>query len=196
MRGPYAKSTTVKRRILDAAAATFSEQGYRGGSTAAIASRAGLSQAQLYYHFANKAEVLAAVLDDRDRIADEITGQLPDDPRGIPAAVLRVAASNQSIPGLIRLYMVLFAEASGANHPLAEHYRRRYQRLEGEFLTAFESMQQAGLLRGGIDAVYAAASTLALWDGFQLQWLIDPVRVDVVSQLRRHLAAITWVTFA
>lgn len=192
-RGPYAKSAQTRRRIVEAATTIFSEHGYHGGSTAAIAALAGLSSAQLFYYFATKSDMLMAVLDDRDRIADQITGALPDNPSEIPRAILRIATANAQIPEQIRLYMVLFAESSVAEHPLREYYTNRYRRLEREFLAAFTQVQDAGLLRVGVDVDYAAASTLALWDGAQLQWLVEPSRVDVVTRLWRHLSAITHV---
>ena len=54
-------------------------------------------------------------------------------------------------------------------------------------------MEVAGLLAPGIDAAYAAASTLAFWDGIQVQWLVEPESISVVQYLRRHLSAITIV---
>lgn len=178
---------------MAAATTIFSEQGYRGGSTSAIAAQAGLSSAQLFYYFASKADILMAVLDERDRIANEIAGEMPADPGELPRAMLRIAAANESIPEQIRLYMALFAESSADDHPLQQYYRDRYRRLETEFHAAFTHMENAGLLRPGVDATYAAASTLGLWDGIQLQWLVESDRVDVVSQLRNHLIVITTV---
>jgi AcrR family transcriptional regulator len=49
-------------RILDAAAALFSETGFSGSSTRAIADRVGIRQQSLYYHFAGKDEILAELL--------------------------------------------------------------------------------------------------------------------------------------
>lgn len=49
--------------ILDAAAALFAEHGYAATTTRAIAERAGIRQASLYYHFAGKDEILLELLE-------------------------------------------------------------------------------------------------------------------------------------
>ena len=59
--------------------------------------------------------------------------------------------------------------------------------------SCFATWSVAGLLAPGIDAAYAAVSTLAFWDGIQVQWLVEPKGISVVEYLRRHLAAITTV---
>jgi AcrR family transcriptional regulator len=53
---------TAREEILDAAAQLFSEQGYAGTSTRAIATAVGIKQASLYYHFANKEQILVELL--------------------------------------------------------------------------------------------------------------------------------------
>ncbi|WP_235825279.1 TetR/AcrR family transcriptional regulator [Agromyces badenianii] len=51
-----------RQQILDAAAALFSEAGFSGSSTRAIADRVGIRQQSLYYHFAGKDDILAELL--------------------------------------------------------------------------------------------------------------------------------------
>jgi len=58
------EGTTARAEILDAAAELFSEQGYAATSTRAIAMAVGIKQASLYYHFANKEQILAELLAD------------------------------------------------------------------------------------------------------------------------------------
>jgi AcrR family transcriptional regulator len=53
---------TAREEILDASAQLFSEQGYAGTSTRAIALAVGIKQASLYYHFANKEQILVELL--------------------------------------------------------------------------------------------------------------------------------------
>jgi AcrR family transcriptional regulator len=51
-----------REQILDAAAQMFSEHGYKATSTREIAEAVGVKQSSLYYHFANKQEILATLL--------------------------------------------------------------------------------------------------------------------------------------
>ena len=52
-----------KRRILDAAAKLFREQGYAAVSLRAIARDSGMKAGSLYYHFESKEDLLVAILD-------------------------------------------------------------------------------------------------------------------------------------
>ncbi|MCD4851100.1 TetR/AcrR family transcriptional regulator [Arthrobacter sp. AK01] len=51
-----------REQILDAAAALFVENGFTATPTRTIAERVGIRQASLYYHFANKEEMLDELL--------------------------------------------------------------------------------------------------------------------------------------
>ena len=52
-----------RRQILEVAMRTFSERGFRGTTTKEIASAAGVSEAMVFRHFANKDELYTAILD-------------------------------------------------------------------------------------------------------------------------------------
>ena len=56
------EGTSAREEILDAAAELFSQQGYAATSTRAIALAVGIKQASLYYHFANKEQILSELL--------------------------------------------------------------------------------------------------------------------------------------
>lgn len=49
-------------RIIEAATVEFFEHGFHGASMRALAARAGIRSATLYYHFANKEELLVAIM--------------------------------------------------------------------------------------------------------------------------------------
>lgn len=56
-------AATAREEILDAAAELFASRGYAATSTRLIAERVGIRQASLYYHFANKEQILAELLE-------------------------------------------------------------------------------------------------------------------------------------
>src|SRR6187200_2995445 len=58
----------TKRRMVEAAIATFSEHGYEKATTRELAQRAGVSEALIYRHFGGKRELLFAALEaERDK---------------------------------------------------------------------------------------------------------------------------------
>ena len=52
-----------RNRILDAATEIASERGYEGTSIAAVSSKCGLPASSIYWHFADKDDLLAAVIE-------------------------------------------------------------------------------------------------------------------------------------
>ena len=63
--------TAAFERILDAAFSTFAGRGYRDASMDDIASAAETSKGGVYFHFPTKESLLAAVLEERDRVNGE-----------------------------------------------------------------------------------------------------------------------------
>lgn len=193
-RGPYAKTAARQREILDAAGEVFATHGYRAGSLKEIGDRVGIDASTILHHFANKSVLLQRVLEDRDtRSLRDAAPEPAAGPADTPAAFLRLARANEKIPGIVELYTLLAAESTTPEHPSNAYFRERYARVRGEFTAAFREMSDAGLLRLGIDAEFAATSTLAVWDGAQLQWMHDADAVDVTETLRRHLELLTTV---
>ena len=75
--------------VLDAALAVWDAEGYRGTTMAAIAAKAGVSKPVLYECYANKDDVLRALLDREEGLLMSATqAALPvDDTRGLRATV-------------------------------------------------------------------------------------------------------------
>ena len=93
--GDQNTALSSREQILDAAAALFSESGFAGSSTRAIADRVGIRQQSLYYHFAGKDEILAELLSGSVRpsidFVESIEARVPDEVS--PAAALFALAS-------------------------------------------------------------------------------------------------------
>lgn len=56
-RAPQGRKAVTQGRILEAAIALFAERGYDGASISAIADRAGVSRATVFWHFSDKASL-------------------------------------------------------------------------------------------------------------------------------------------
>jgi len=72
---------TPREQVLEAAARLFTSKGFAATSTREIAETVGIRQASLYYHFAGKDEILAALLATTVRptqmVVEEIVGLVP-----------------------------------------------------------------------------------------------------------------------
>ncbi|MFI7116434.1 TetR/AcrR family transcriptional regulator [Amycolatopsis sp. NPDC049868] len=74
--GAAASKREARLAVLDAAGELFTGAGYAATTTRAIAERAGLRQASLYYHFPSKEDILAALLEDTVRPSLDVAGGL------------------------------------------------------------------------------------------------------------------------
>lgn len=78
---PDSGAGTPREQVLEAAARLFTSKGFAATSTREIAEAVGIRQASLYYHFAGKDEILAALLATTVRptqvVVDEIVALVP-----------------------------------------------------------------------------------------------------------------------
>lgn len=186
-RGNYAKTAARRQDILQAGIDVFAEHGFRSGSIREIAARVGMSQAGLLHHFANKNELLAAVLafrDERDRVN---AGVELDAGIETIRGLVRLVEYNARVPGLVELHCVLSAEATSVEHPAHEHFVQRYEWMFSGISNAFRAMRDAGQLADGVDPDGSARAVIALMDGLQLQWLLRRDALDMAAETRRYL---------
>lgn len=182
-RGEYAKSKETRTAILDAALEVFSQSGYRAGSLREVAERVGMSEAGLLHHFRSKSALLLALLDHRDNLSRErVDFDVPD---GVEAlrALAELARFNAAQPGIVELYTTLSAEATAPSHPAHAYFVNRYQYVRTSVTGSFERAAAAGRLVDGVDPGRAAVATIALMDGLQVQWLLDPESTDMAEAL-------------
>lgn len=188
-RGPYAKTAARREAILDAALDVFGQQGYHAGSLREVAELVGLSEAGVLHHFASKAELLTAVLDRRDAMVEDAVP---------PAALgeerlhrmLEIARQNALHPGVIELFVRLGAEATAEDHPAHDFFVRRLDFTRTQFRKAFEDLAERELLLPGVNVDSAIVVSIAVWNGLQLQWLMDS-SIDVPAELGRHFRRLT-----
>ncbi|MFG1617690.1 TetR/AcrR family transcriptional regulator [Nonomuraea wenchangensis] len=187
MRRGYPAGEARKERILAAALLEFAKHGYRGASLARVAERVELSQAGLLHHFTSKERLLLAVLDYRDEL--DVRRFDVGSAGGIDAlrALADVVGNNARVPGLVQLFSVISGEAVTPGHPGHEWARRRYRRLRAQVAEALRKGVERGEFRPDIDAEAHADRLIAMMDGLQTQWLIDPEQVDMTAVFRGYV---------
>ncbi|MDF2992286.1 MAG: transcriptional regulator [Microbacterium sp.] len=185
-RGEYAKSEATRQAILDAALEVFAESGFRAGSLREIAQRVGMSEAGLLHHFPRKSALLLAVLDHRDEAARAVVDFDLTDGAATLHGLVELAALNASMPGVVELFCTLSAEATSPTHPAHEYFQRRYAYVRGRVADAFQRLAEAGRLFEGVDVQRSAVVTIAIMDGLQVQWLLDPDSTDMAEELAAH----------
>lgn len=194
-RGNYARGAAARTRILETATAMFGEHGYRGTSLAAVGRAAGMTQQGVLHHFPTKADLLMAVLEERDRHDRRIW---PVDRGFVGTEVLdawdRTVAANVARYGLVRLAHILAAEAVESEHPAREHFLAHVEIGREMLREGFAAGVEAGELRADLDYELVIRQVIAMSEGLENQWLLDPEGLDIVAcfhdytrQLRAHL---------
>lgn len=155
-----------------------------------IAAACGVSRGALNHHFPSKELLLAAVLEERDRVNGDLffTGSNPaEDGIDYFERLVRVVAHNASQREIVSLFATLSAEAADAAHPAHEYFVSRYRWLRADISDALRDIDSRGLLRTGVALEGLEADIVALIDGLQIQWLLDPTGVDMPGRLRLRI---------
>lgn len=181
-RQPRSRPETLVRRreILDAAVEIFGAKGFAGGTLQEIADQVGMTHAGILHHFGSKDQLLLEVLDHRDQTdVAELEGKHIPDGIDFFRHLVRTAFVNARRHGIVQAYAVLSAESVTDDHPGREFFYARYRTLRAEAAQAFRDV----CAEHGVDAPdtidEASASVLAVMDGLQVQWLLDPAAVDL-----------------
>jgi AcrR family transcriptional regulator len=182
-RGAYRKSRATQQAILDAGLEVFGRSGYHKGSLREIADKVAMSEAGMLHHFPSKSALLAAVLDRRDQETRAMVDFSSTDPRDFLRSFVDVARHSAARPGVVELYCMLSAEATATDHPAHAYFQARYALGLAEMRGFMERLRDSGDLVPGLDPERAARFMLAVWDGLQVQWLLDRESCDVAEEL-------------
>ena len=173
---PKAGSEDKKARILAEALTLFSTRGYVGTSLADLARASDISKAGLLHHYSSKDQLLAAVLDERDR---RTMSRLPDGDEGAEVALdawVEMVAHNQRHPDGVALYTAMSAAVIDSDHQAHPWFRQHLMSAIAYLVDALERGKVTGEVRADAPSEQIARKLVALSDGLQVQWLC--ARVD------------------
>lgn len=180
-RGPYAKGVAKRDEILDAALNLFAQKGYDRTSVREIARQAGLSQAGLLHYFSTKEELFLEVLRRRD---DRITDPKEERHKHSVDRLIRAVERNSHERGLVRLFVSMSAESAEEDSDAHGFFGDRYDWLLEQIADDIREQQRAGVIAPKLSPEDIASLLVAAADGLQIQWLLDPDRVDMTVRLR------------
>ena len=114
---------------------------------------------------------------------------------GFLTGMVRLMRFGVADRSFTRLFTVVVAEATAADHPAHEWAVARYRRVSGHVVQALEEAQDRGVLHRRFDREAVAAQLLALMDGLNLRDLLTPAAMrideafaDVAGQMVADLA--------
>lgn len=182
-----ANGVESRQRILDAAVEIAGERGYDGTSIAAVSAKCGLPASSIYWHFKDKDDLIAAVIE-RSFDAWLTAVELPGEETGTPlervtAMAGNVAKSLVDAPDFLRLGLMLALE----RRPTEPRGRTAF--LQVRDITHRKIAEVAATLFPALDE--AAVDTLTTYaiagaDGLFVHREVKGDTVDLVALFELH----------
>jgi AcrR family transcriptional regulator len=187
-RGPYGKTRGRVESLGRVAYDLVVEAGHRSLTMAEVARRAALTEAQVLHLFPSRDHLLVAALEHADaRLRPEPgapgLAESPD-PEATLAAAIRARHSD---PHVLRLFASMCAEGLDPEHPAHAWLAARTRRAVASYGAILRELQAAGWAHPDVDPERFGRQLVALWDGAQAQWLLDPTTdlgAEVAAGLR------------
>ncbi len=180
------KGIAAREKILDAAAQIASERGYEGTSISLVSDRSGFPASSIYWHFKNKDDLIAAVIERSfEAWLQALTSLEPPDENAPIEAIVTQQAKNFSSaievsPDFLRLGLMLGLE----HRPQDPTARRSFLKIRSQTFRNVAKNYARWLPDLDEHAREELASfTIALADGF---FMSQQVADDTHDLLRRY----------
>ena len=182
------KSDLTRKKILDAAARLFREQGFAATTLRQIAKRANIEAASVYYYFESKDEILDEVLELGIRaVFTAVEAAVDDVPAGASERTRIEAAITAHLYTLLKYSDYTSANISifGQVSRKAQNRNRKLRRLYADYWNAlFESAQQKGEIAPDVDLSLARLMLLGSIN-WSMQWY-DPKKKSIDDLARAY----------
>ncbi|KUL21274.1 TetR/AcrR family transcriptional regulator [Streptomyces regalis] len=186
-RRKHANGVESRQRILDAAVEIAGVRGYDGTSIAAVSAKCGLPASSIYWHFKDKDDLIAAVIE-RSFEAWLTAVELPGEDTGTPlervtAMAANVAKSLVDAPDFLRLGLMLALERRPTEPRGRTVFRQvrdiTHQKIAEVVTTLFPGLDE--------DAVHTlTAYAVAGADGLFVHREVTGDTVDLVALFELH----------
>lgn len=154
------QKATTRAALIDAAIELWSEAGWKLTSIAAVAHRAGVTDAGLLKHFGTKQNFVLAVLTELDRQTLAYWRTIAPTGLDLVRALPEMVHRSQAQPGLWQLQLMFQAEHLDPGSPVYDYYRQRHQFIHQAFANAVSTGQERGDIRPDADPDLVAAQIL------------------------------------
>lgn len=160
--GATANRQDAKRAVLAAAAELFTTIGYAATSTRAIADRAGLRQASLYYHFPTKEDILCALLADTVRPSLEVARALLGSAADAGTRLWALACSDTRLLGSARHNLGVLYLLPEVSAPGLATFRRERAELKAAYRTLIGHIAHDAPAEIRADLVFGLVESIAV----------------------------------
>ena len=170
-----------KEAILQVASEQFAQHGFHGATLSAIAEAVGLTEPVLLHYFPSKVDLLQGVLDYRDQAdKSKYLAIMEGEELSLFSALQDLVTVNQQRPGLVQLFTVMVGESINPEHPSHDFFVQRYRALRKAMIEFFEQDSPSKCFEADVGLEQLVVLMIAVLDGLQIQWLLDPEKVSMV----------------
>jgi AcrR family transcriptional regulator len=171
-----------KEAILQVASEQFAQHGFHGATLSAIAEAVGLTEPGLLHYFPSKVDLLQGVLDYRDQAdKSKYLAIMEQEDFSLFSALQDLVRVNQQRPGLVQLFTVMVGESINPEHPSHDFFVQRYCALREALIDIFEQDAGGEGFEADVDLEQLVVLIIAVLDGLQIQWLLDPGQVEMTA---------------
>ncbi len=197
MTTPRKNPEVTREALLDAAERLFLDKGISRASLEEIARVAGLTRGALYWHFADKAEILDALVDrvgmQPAQIFAEYSAAEGQDPlptiHRICVAALHKIAADERTRRLFAICLLCLGQV-GEPDDISRHDLALRAESRRTFIPWFERAGRLGQLREGFSAESCASVLEAYLTGLLFVWLRNPEQFDMAADAPRLVQVI------
>lgn len=182
-----ARGEARRRVLLDTAMKLFSRGGFNSVSLADIATEVGITQAGILHYYPTKAALLLAVLQERELRNQEAARALEEAGIDPITSYFTTLEDNDRNPELVKLFVILAAEATGEAHPGHAWFIERNEELLARTTKNVTRIIDPDRLPEGIDAEVIARWLLALAHGLGAQWVFDTAAFPRAQLVERFM---------
>ncbi|MCW0212986.1 MAG: TetR/AcrR family transcriptional regulator [Pseudonocardia sp.] len=188
--GPRAQRT--RRRLIDCATELFREQGYVATTVSDIARKAGVSLATFYVYFAERTDVVIALLDEVvGDVMRQGVGQW--DPRSGRAGLSRVVTSYVESFARHAEFFAIRESAIHADERMLEQYVQYNRHFHETFARYLEEGVALGLVRSDLDPSGMARAMTLMMERYCYDVYVLGPRAEMPSMTdTAHLLATLW----
>lgn len=184
----------TRQSIMEAAVGVFARQGVANASLTDIAQEAGVTRGAIYWHFANKADLINSLWEQVQSFYAPLTQASehidePDPLGKLQELYSSFFAGMEEDPVQQQMFRILFDEGDRSKD--TETVRKLHQELRCEryrgLQTVFANAMQRGQLPPHFDVQLGAVTTFSLVHGLIANWVMNPELIDI----KRHAPQVT-----
>ena len=151
------KSALTRKRIMKAASDLMVERGNTAFQMSEVSERCDMSKGSLYYYFADKDELIAAIFDESvDMLVDEMEALVESSASASDALRALYAEFTRRLRGGSPLALAMTYELARSNDVALSEVTSHFSRASKVIATQLERAKAEGLVRADVDSEIAA----------------------------------------